>query len=1050
MPTDRQISQLVLQVDANIAVAQRDLQSLARVVNQTSGQMNTALASTASAHSKLSGAFNQSRLAQMELSHVMTASVDAYAAGASPLRILTLEMGRVAQAASFMGGGSGVLGKLAGFMSGPWGIAVLLATNVLAQLIGKFATSGDSVSALVQKMREHAKQAQDSKLADEEWAKTLDGLIERNEKLTEDLKKRLKAEEDLAAQTAAGAQRDRSKAGQSLQDAQTRLANLQRELKVATAAAANAGLGTNVGGPQEAAIEAQKAKIDDLKKQVDDAKNAVDQAQQAVIQSTIAFGEEQGKALVDLTAKADEWAKKYLGALHTIENANKGALAGSTDTISSGFYALQKAISDAAGANVDFAADSNDFTKKAADLGAKLKDGTLSALSYASAMKELAKQLEAVVEAAKKANKNPVEAFKSAVIGAEGTGPNQLGSSAAGYGQFMPSTWLTYFNRLFPSQAQLSDAAKLGFRNVRSVADAVIDKATDDYVAVLKKAGQQITAANLYAVHLLGAGDATKLLRAAPGTPTSQILSAAVLNGNPFLRGTAATARTAIATRIGDSSGAVSSGAIALQKALDDQKQHELEQADAFAKESAQLDAEILSARKDQLAGFDTQADLQMQEIEAQRQATQAAIQKQRDAGQIDDDQAQELSVQADNLAAAREAAIAHRKYTDSLNQLAEMAKQNSDFQIDDLRFADEMAKTQSEHRKIQLEILDVQYKQKEADLQRLLLSIQSNKDFATSVDLQRQAMEVQAQIARLPIERAQDQTRVQQGTLDPLQQYFSNIPHDAAQVNEALQSIEAQGIDGLVNALSHAGQGWGAMRDAAISALQDIASELLRLGIQRMLFSLFGNAVMGGIGGGAGLAGDLAAPMAVTGLDTSIATSLPGGFADGGFVSGSGGPTSDSIPAMLSNGEYVMSAEAVRTFGVGYLDMMNSGNVPHKKSGGLLHFLSFLSPILFLQQHHLLKYLSPAAFLFNKLHDEHALKYLSPAAFLGDELLGGAKKSQISKQAANSNTPGGNTVNIHVVAPNTGDPIRDRQTSLQQASDIRRAVASASSKGLI
>jgi hypothetical protein len=89
-----------------------------------------------------------------------------------------------------------------------------------------------------------------------------------------------------------------------------------------------------------------------------------------------------------------------------------------------------------------------------------------------------------------------------------------LGSSAAGFGQFMPKTWLTYFNRLFPDKAQLSDAAKLGFRNVREVANAVIDKATDDYVKVLKKAGRAITGPTSTPMHLLGQPDAKKLLSA--------------------------------------------------------------------------------------------------------------------------------------------------------------------------------------------------------------------------------------------------------------------------------------------------------------------------------------------------------------------------------------------------------------------------------------------------------------------------------------------------------------------------------------------------------
>jgi ADP-ribosyltransferase exoenzyme len=45
---------------------------------------------------------------------------------------------------------------------------------------------------------------------------------------------------------------------------------------------------------------------------------------------------------------------------------------------------------------------------------------------------------------------------------------------------------------------------------------------------------------------------------------------------------------------------------------------------------------------------------------------------------------------------------------------------------------------------------------------------------------------------------------------------------------------------------------------------------------------------------------------------------------AEGGFISGPGGPKSDSIPAMLSNGEFVMNAAATRHWGADTLHAMN------------------------------------------------------------------------------------------------------------------------------
>ena len=51
--------------------------------------------------------------------------------------------------------------------------------------------------------------------------------------------------------------------------------------------------------------------------------------------------------------------------------------------------------------------------------------------------------------------------------------------------------------------------------------------------------------------------------------------------------------------------------------------------------------------------------------------------------------------------------------------------------------------------------------------------------------------------------------------------------------------------------------------------------------------------------------------------------------FAAGGYVSGAGTSTSDSIRAYLSNGEYVMRGSAVDKFGIDALDQINQGMMP-------------------------------------------------------------------------------------------------------------------------
>ena len=75
----------------------------------------------------------------------------------------------------------------------------------------------------------------------------------------------------------------------------------------------------------------------------------------------------------------------------------------------------------------------------------------------------------------------------------------------------------------------------------------------------------------------------------------------------------------------------------------------------------------------------------------------------------------------------------------------------------------------------------------------------------------------------------------------------------------------------------------------------------------------------------------------ASTALATISATSAAGGwmiFASGGSVVGPGTGTSDSIPARLSNGEYVLNASAVKAIGQDRLDAMNAGQMPQSIVG--------------------------------------------------------------------------------------------------------------------
>ncbi|MFZ9272083.1 MAG: tape measure protein [Ilumatobacteraceae bacterium] len=86
---------------------------------------------------------------------------------------------------------------------------------------------------------------------------------------------------------------------------------------------------------------------------------------------------------------------------------------------------------------------------------------------------------------------------------------------------------------------------------------------------------------------------------------------------------------------------------------------------------------------------------------------------------------------------------------------------------------------------------------------------------------------------------------------------------------------------------------------------VQQILAELLKIQIMKAVFSLFPSLAPAGAGTGAVTA------------------------ASGGLIRGRGTGTSDSIPAMLSNGEYVIPADMVRKFGVGFFEQIRGGMMP-------------------------------------------------------------------------------------------------------------------------
>ena len=120
------------------------------------------------------------------------------------------------------------------------------------------------------------------------------------------------------------------------------------------------------------------------------------------------------------------------------------------------------------------------------------------------------------------------------------------------------------------------------------------------------------------------------------------------------------------------------------------------------------------------------------------------------------------------------------------------------------------------------------------------------------------------------------------------------------------------QGLDGAVNQSVVGFQNGATGIGSAWSAVRENTAAPVRYAI--------GTVFNGGLVGMWNSASEL--------LGLSAMNAYPLAFATGGAVNGPGGPTEDKIPAMLSDGEYVINASATRKIGLQNLDALNSGNV--------------------------------------------------------------------------------------------------------------------------
>lgn len=158
-------------------------------------------------------------------------------------------------------------------------------------------------------------------------------------------------------------------------------------------------------------------------------------------------------------------------------------------------------------------------------------------------------------------------------------------------------------------------------------------------------------------------------------------------------------------------------------------------------------------------------------------------------------------------------------------------------------------------------------------------------------------------------------------------------LPEKIAAVGDAIENMAARSEVNLSRVQSSLADGLGdALFDivdgtkSASEAFKEFARTFLREIAKMIIKQIALNAVkaaFGGFSGGGGVGGLFSKGGHVQ------------GFAQGGFITGKGTTTSDSIPARLSHGEYVMQASAVKNYGLNFMEAINRVKLDANVSGG-------------------------------------------------------------------------------------------------------------------
>lgn len=253
------------------------------------------------------------------------------------------EMGdKALEAADKAQGMSGKIGAVATFLSGPWGVALSVGIIALSPFIGKLFESNNALEDSIKKLKEDAKATEINAQAKAAYAKTLDAVVVAIRAQNEELKAGLNTQSDLLKQQMSQARErlkiaedERAKAKQAIQDAKDLLRFTEERARGSGQGADLAAL--SLADRQRDVEEAEK-KYAALEKTVNEATEAIRRADAAFAQNAAERAtdpvsrlndeyDRQRKAIIEAAVASDKFSAPALAReLTLLEQRRKAAL----------------------------------------------------------------------------------------------------------------------------------------------------------------------------------------------------------------------------------------------------------------------------------------------------------------------------------------------------------------------------------------------------------------------------------------------------------------------------------------------------------------------------------------------------------------------------------------------------------------------------------------------------------------------------------------------------------------------------------------------------